>query len=55
MAELMKDKRHSDRLAMDRYLKLRAAADKCETCGQRLVRDPESGQYYCPDCDFSEE
>ena len=22
----------------------------CEVCGQRMERDPESGEYYCPDC-----
>jgi transposase len=22
----------------------------CEICGQRMEREPESGEYYCPDC-----
>jgi protein-arginine kinase activator protein McsA len=26
----------------------------CEVCGQEMERDPESGEYYCPDCYDSE-
>ena len=22
----------------------------CEICGQRMEREPESGEYYCPGC-----
>jgi predicted RNA-binding Zn-ribbon protein involved in translation (DUF1610 family) len=22
----------------------------CEICGQRMEREAESGEYYCPDC-----
>ncbi len=27
-----------------------AFAGVCEICGQKMERDPESGEYYCPDC-----
>jgi predicted amidophosphoribosyltransferase len=23
----------------------------CDICGQEMERDPESGEYFCPDCD----
>jgi NAD-dependent DNA ligase len=26
----------------------------CEVCGQEMERDPESGEYYCPDCYYSD-
>ncbi len=30
-------------------------AEVCEICGQRMQTDPESGEYFCPDCYNSED
>ncbi len=27
----------------------------CDICGQKMEREPESGEYYCPDCYYSEQ
>ncbi len=29
-------------------------ANVCEICGREMERDPESGEYYCADCYYSE-
>jgi Zn finger protein HypA/HybF involved in hydrogenase expression len=26
----------------------------CDICGQEMERDPESGEYFCPDCDSAD-
>jgi hypothetical protein len=26
----------------------------CDVCGQEMECDPESGEFYCPDCYFSD-
>ncbi|HOP40581.1 MAG TPA: hypothetical protein PLI53_06020 [Geobacteraceae bacterium] len=32
-----------------------APLEYCEICGAKLERDPESGEYYCPVCFYSEQ
>ncbi len=32
----------------------KGSPDICEICGRRMERDPESGEYFCPDCDDSD-
>ncbi len=27
----------------------------CEICGREMARDPESGEYFCPDCYYAED
>lgn len=43
------------RLAADRAREAKTGekipAGNCEICGQKLERDPESGDCFCPDCD----
>jgi predicted RNA-binding Zn-ribbon protein involved in translation (DUF1610 family) len=53
MTDMVKDKRHPDARAKDEKMH-QGAPEICEICGQKLERDPESGEYSCPDCDDSD-
>lgn len=53
MTDMVKDKRHPDVRAKDEKKRQGEASGICDICGQKLERDPESGDYYCPDCDDS--
>lgn len=53
MATFTKHKMHQADPATDNKARKRGSSENCEICGQKLVRDPESGEYYCPDCDFA--
>jgi hypothetical protein len=55
MAEFMKEKRHSDTRTPDEETRKRETPEVCEICGQKMERDPESGEYFCPDCYYSED
>jgi len=55
MATFMKDTRHPYVGETDDTTRQRESAKICEICGQKMERDPESGIYYCPDCDYSDE
>jgi predicted RNA-binding Zn-ribbon protein involved in translation (DUF1610 family) len=54
MSDLVKDKSHAADLARSDKTRKRVSTENCEICGQKLERDPESGEYYCPDCDNPE-
>jgi len=54
MTDMVKDKRHPDARAKDEKMHKGEASEICEICGQKLEHDPESGEYYCPDCDDSD-
>jgi len=55
MAALMKDKKNPSDFTKDDTTRQGESAKICEICGQKMERDPESGIYYCPDCDYSDE
>jgi transposase len=54
MTDMVKDKRHPDARAKDEKMNQAESSEICEICGQKLERDPESGEYSCPDCDDSD-
>ena len=33
----------------------RGHVEICEICGQEMERDPESGEFLCPNCYYSDE
>jgi ribosomal protein L37AE/L43A len=55
MATLMKDKKHPYAGEIDDKTHQGESTEICEICGQKMERDPESGIFYCPDCDYSDE
>ena len=55
MAAFMKDTKHPYVGEIDDKSHGGEAAEICEICGRKMERDPESGAYYCPDCDYSDE
>lgn len=48
MTDHNKDRKSSDPLKEE-------PLEYCEICGAKLERDPESGEYYCPVCYFTEQ
>ena len=55
MAAIMKDEKNPRDFRKDDTRRPGESAKICEICGQKMERDPESGIYYCPDCDYSDE
>jgi len=55
MTALTKDKRHPYVGEIDDTTRQGKSTEICEICGQKMEREPESGLYYCPDCDTADE
>jgi ribosomal protein L37AE/L43A len=55
MGDMVKDTKHAGSRTKDVKAQKKEPPENCEICGQKLERDPESGEYYCPDCDFPDQ
>lgn len=55
MKSLTKDKTRSGILKPVAKTSKRDDNEVCEICGREMARDPESGEYFCPDCYYAED
>ena len=55
MTDITKSAGHTDDVAADKKKKKGAPPEVCEICGQEMERDPEGGEYFCPDCDYADD
>jgi transposase len=55
MTDITKSAGHTDDVAVDKKKKKGAPTEVCEICGQVMERDPEGGEYFCPDCDYADD
>lgn len=51
MSDAVKKTNHATDREREAKTGKKDTAENCEICGQKLERDPESGECYCPDCD----
>lgn len=54
MKDSIRDKKVTDAQTSAADLRAKARSEICEICGQELERDPESGEYICPACDYDD-
>ncbi len=50
MTDDRKEKKHPAAGTPAVKKRMRESGEFCEICGQRMQRDPESGEDFCPDC-----
>jgi rubrerythrin len=51
MSDTEKRKQSATEQAKPGKTETRGPGEICEICGQKMERDPESNEYYCPVCD----
>jgi len=51
MSDTEKRKQSATEQAKPGKTETRGSGEICEICGQKMERDPESNEYYCPVCD----
>ena len=54
MSTPTKERKQADEGKPKEKSRTRIPREYCEICGQALEREPESGEYSCPDCDAPE-
>ncbi len=55
MTDRTKRAGHTGAVAGDKKTTKTAPPEVCEICGQEMERDPEGGEYFCPDCDYEDD
>ncbi len=55
MTETTKKSGHDKAVNPDKRKAKGIPGDICEICGQEMERDPEGGEYFCPDCDYADD